>query len=40
MVARLLERKVGSTLGTNDLFEMARVSALEEEHFNMLIARE
>jgi hypothetical protein len=37
-VAKLLDRKVGKILGTKDLFGMARASALEDEHFNMMIS--
>jgi hypothetical protein len=37
-VARLLERDLGSILFVAALVDSARVSALEEEHFNMVKA--
>jgi hypothetical protein len=37
-VARLLDRNVGSTLAAIFFVEIARVRALEEEHFNMLVS--
>lgn len=36
-VARFLERKVGNTLGGEGLRGMARVKALEEARFNMMV---
>jgi hypothetical protein len=38
-VARLLERNLGRILLIAPLVESARVSALEEEHFNMVKSR-
>jgi hypothetical protein len=37
-VAKLLDRKVGKTFGILLFVEIARVRALEEEHFNMMMS--